>query len=333
MDGGKSNESILNVSNLKTYFFTSEGITKAVDGVDFEVKKGEVLGLVGESGCGKSVTALSVLQLVASPPGRIVDGTVEFMGQDFLGMGIREKQEIRGEKVCMIFQDPLTCLNPVLRVGYQMSEVFHYHKGLSWKESLVESTRMLKVTDIPSPEERVKNFPHEMSGGMRQRAMIAMALSCEPSLLIADEPTTALDVTVQAQVLNLIKALCRERDTAVLLITHDMGVIANMANRVAVMYAGRIVEFTDVFTLFKKPAHPYTEGLLHSLPRLGAKRNRLESIEGQPPQLNRLPPGCAYQPRCEYSLPRCSENPPETSTIGEGHTIRCFNPINGETND
>jgi len=327
MEQLKNNESVLRVSNLKTYFFTSEGVTKAVDGVDFEVKKGEVLGLVGESGCGKSVTALSLLQLVASPPGKIVDGKVEFMGTDLLTLNGRKNQQIRGQKISMIFQDPLTCLNPVLKVGYQLSEVFHYHRGLSWKRSLVEAVRMLKTTDIPSPDERVKSFPHEMSGGMRQRSMIAMALSCEPALLIADEPTTALDVTVQAQVLNLMKALCRERDTAVLLITHDMGVVAHMCNRVAVMYAGRIVEFSDVFTIFKKPAHPYTEGLLFSLPRLGAKRDRLESIEGQPPQLNRLPQGCAFRPRCQYAIQRCSQEPPELSTFQEGHTIRCYNPI------
>ncbi len=329
MGRSTNDESILNVSGLKTYFFTSEGITKAVDGVDFEVKKGEVLGLVGESGCGKSVTALSIMQLVASPPGRIVDGKVVFMGANLLGLNYQETQKIRGQKISMIFQDPLTCLNPVLKVGYQLSEVFHYHRGLNWKQSLTESARMLKVTDIPSPGERVKNYPHEMSGGMRQRSMIAMALSCEPTLLIADEPTTALDVTVQAQVLEVMKTLCKERETAILLITHDMGVVANMCNRVAVMYAGRIVEFTDIFTLFSKPAHPYTEGLLQSLPRLGAKRNRLESIEGQPPQLNRLPTGCAFEPRCEYSDERCQKEPPDITRLYEGHDVRCYYPIHG----
>ena len=192
---------------------------------------------------------------------------------------------------------------------------------------------MLKISDIPSPEDRVKNFPHEMSGGMRQRSMIAMALACEPELLIADEPSTALDVTVQAQILELMKSLCRERETAVLLITHDMGVVANMCDRVAVMYAGRIVEFTDVFTLFRNPAHPYTKGLLHSLPRLGATRNRLESIEGQPPQLNRLPPGCAFRPRCQYAISRCGEEIPDATAVGDGHTTRCFNPVHGERND
>ena len=323
---------ILKVSDLKTYFFTGEGVTKAVDGVSFEVKKGEVLGVVGESGCGKSVTALSILQLVASPPGRIVGGKVELMGKDLLSLNAREMQRIRGQKISMIFQDPLTCLNPVLRVGYQLAEVFYYHKKLEWKKSLAEAARMLKVTDIPSPEERVKNFPHEMSGGMRQRSMIAMALACEPELLIADEPSTALDVTVQAQVLELMKALCRAGETAVLLITHDMGVIANMCDRVAVMYAGRIVEFTDVFTLFSNPAHPYTKGLLHSLPRLGATRNRLESIEGQPPQLNQLPSGCAFRPRCKYAVLRCDDEMPDATTICDGHEIRCFNPVNGARN-
>jgi len=251
------------------------------------------------------------------------------MGTNLLGLNSQETRKIRGQKIAMIFQDPLSSLNPVLKVGYQLSEVFHYHKGLTWEQSLGESAQMLKVTDMPSPGERVKNYPHEMSGGMRQRSMIAMALSCAPNLLIADEPSTALDVTVQAQVLKLMKALCNERETAILLITHDMGVVANMCNRVAVMYAGRIVEFTDVFTLFSKPAHPYTEGLLHSLPRLGTKRNRLESIEGQPPQLNRLPAGCAFEPRCEYSGEQCQKAPPDITQLSEDHNVRCYYPIHG----
>jgi oligopeptide/dipeptide ABC transporter ATP-binding protein len=323
-------KSILRISGLKTYFFTSEGVIKAVDGVDFEVKKGEVLGLVGESGCGKSVTALSILRLVASPPGRILDGKIEFMGEDLRTLSEDDMREIRGKTISMIFQDPLTSLNPVLRIGYQISEVFRFHKGLDRIRSLQESIRMLKATEIPSPEERVRSYPHEMSGGMRQRAMIAMALACEPALLIADEPTTALDVTVQAQVLKLMKEICRERETAILLITHDMGVIANMCQRVAVMYAGRVVEYTDVFTLFSEPAHPYTEALLGSLPRLGTKRNRLDTIEGQPPQLNRLPPGCSFEPRCEYSAVRCKEEVPGVTLLGEGHQVRCHYPIGGE---
>jgi oligopeptide/dipeptide ABC transporter ATP-binding protein len=326
-DNGKS---ILRVSGLKTYFFTSEGVIKAVDGVDFEVRKGEVLGLVGESGCGKSVTALSILRLVACPPGRILDGKIEFMGEDLRTVSEDDMREIRGKSISMIFQDPLTSLNPVLRIGYQISEVFRFHKGLDRIKSLQGSIRMLKATEIPSPEERAKSYPHEMSGGMRQRAMIAMALACEPALLIADEPTTALDVTVQAQVLKLMKEICRERETAILLITHDMGVIANMCQRVAVMYAGRVVEYTDVFTLFSEPAHPYTEALLKSLPRLGIKRNRLDTIEGQPPQLNRLPSGCSFEPRCEYSAARCKEEPPGVTRLDEGHEVRCHHPIGGE---
>ncbi len=325
-------KSVLKVSGLKTYFYTSEGITKAVDGVDFEIKRGEVLGLVGESGCGKSVTALSILRLVAAPPGKIIEGQVKFMGEELVSMSDKQIRKIRGEKISMIFQDPLTCLNPVLKVGYQISEVFRYHKGLNRLKSLKESIKMLKATDIPSPEERIQNFPHQLSGGMRQRAMIAMALSCNPDVLIADEPTTALDVTVQAQVLALMKDLCRNRETAILLITHDMGVVANSCDRVAVMYAGRIVESAEVGTLFSSPAHPYTEGLLFSLPRLGAKRNRLDSIGGQPPKLNQLPPGCAFRPRCKYGTSRCKQEFPELLPIREGHQIRCFNPILGEKN-
>ncbi len=329
MEQKENGRTILKVSGLKTYFFTSEGVIKAVDGVDFEIKKGEVLGVVGESGCGKSVTALSILRLVASPPGRILDGRIEFMGRDLRTLSDDEIRKIRGKMISMIFQDPLTCLNPVLRIGYQISEVFRFHKGFDRLKSLGESIRMLRSTEIPSPEERVKNYPHEMSGGMRQRSMIAMALACEPALLIADEPSTALDVTVQAQVLKLMKELCRERETAILLITHDMGVVARMCQRVAVMYAGRVVEYTDVHTLFSRPAHPYAEALLRSLPRLGTKRNRLDSIEGQPPQLNRLPPGCAFEPRCQYSSERCREQAPELKRLREGHEVRCYYPING----
>jgi oligopeptide/dipeptide ABC transporter ATP-binding protein len=330
MDQRDDDKWILKVSGLKTYFFTSEGVIKAVDGVDFEVGKGEVLGLVGESGCGKSVTALSLLRLVASPPGRILEGRIEFMGNDLRTLSDDEIREIRGKRISMIFQDPMTSLNPVLRIGYQIAEVFRFHRGLDRIKSLQGSIRMLKSTEIPSPEERVKNYPHEMSGGMRQRAMIAMALACEPALLIADEPTTALDVTVQAQVLKLMKELCQERETAVLLITHDMGVVANMCQRVAVMYAGRVVEYTDIFTLFNEPAHPYTEALLRSLPRLGAIRNRLDSIEGQPPQLHRLPPGCPFEHRCEYSAKGCKEEAPGVTSLREGHEVRCYHPINGE---
>jgi oligopeptide/dipeptide ABC transporter ATP-binding protein len=322
-------EKILKIRGLKTHFFTSEGVIRAVDGVDFEVRKGEVLGLVGESGCGKSVTALSILRLVASPPGRIVAGTIDFRGTDLLKLSKSEIRSIRGKDISMIFQDPLTSLNPVLRVGNQIAEVFQFHKGLDRLRGIAESIRMLKATEIPSPERRVRNYPHEMSGGMRQRCMIAMALACEPALLLADEPTTALDVTVQAQVLKLIKDLCQERRTAVILITHDMGVVANICERVAVMYAGKVVEYTDVFTLFKNPAHPYTLGLLRSLPHPGKNQKWLDSIEGSPPQLHRLPPGCSFAPRCKYSAERCQGEAPALTTLRKGHEVRCYYPLSG----
>ena len=330
MAHSQNEKSVLKVSGLKTHFFTTEGTIKAVDGVDFEVKQGEVLGLVGESGCGKSVSALSILRLVPSPPGQIIAGELEFMGKNLLKLDEREIRKIRGEKISMIFQDPLTSLNPVLTIGYQLAEVFRFHKSLNRIKSLKESIGMLKATEIPSSEERVKQYPHQMSGGMRQRVMIAMSLACEPALLVADEPTTALDVTVQAQVLKLIKKLCRERRTAVILITHDMGVVANMCQRVAVMYAGRVVEYTDVFTLFNSPGHPYTEGLLRSLPRVGSKQNKLDTIEGQPPMLNQLPPGCAFTPRWKYAKEKCKNVPPELVSIGKGHEVRCYFPILGE---
>lgn len=326
----QNGKSVLNVSGLKTHFFTTEGIIKAVDGVDFQVNQGEVLGLVGESGCGKSVSALSILGLVASPPGQIVAGKIEFMGKDLLKLNEREIRKVRGKKISMIFQDPLTSLNPVLRIGYQLAEVFRFHQSLNRIKSLNESISMLKATEIPSPEERVRQYPHEMSGGMRQRVMIAMSLACEPALLIADEPTTALDVTVQAQVLKLMKELCRERRTAVILITHDMGVVANMCQRVAVMYAGRVVESADVFTLFNSPAHPYTVGLLRSLPRVGGKQKKLDTIEGQPPMLNRLPPGCTFAPRCNYAKETCRNMVPELTSLGNGHEVRCYFPIRGD---
>jgi peptide/nickel transport system ATP-binding protein/oligopeptide transport system ATP-binding protein len=330
MEYSQNGKSVLKVSGLKTHFFTTEGTIRAVDGVDFQVKQGEVLGLVGESGCGKSVSALSILRLVPNPPGQIVAGEIEFMGKSLLKLNEGEIRKVRGKQISMIFQDPLTSLNPVLTIGYQLAEVFRFHKSLNRIKSLKESIDMLKATEIPSTEERVKQYPHQMSGGMRQRVMIAMSLACEPALLIADEPTTALDVTVQAQVLKLMKKLCRERQTAVILITHDMGVVANMCQRVAVMYAGRVVEYTDVFALFNSPAHPYTEGLLRSLPIVGRKQNKLDTIEGQPPMLNRLPPGCAFTRRCKYAKDKCKSVPPELVSIGKGHEVRCYFPILGE---
>ena len=320
---------ILNISGLRTHFHTREGVIKAVDGVDLAVSRGEVLGLVGESGCGKSVTALSILGLVASPPGKIVGGRIEFMGRNLLELDARALRRVRGAQISMIFQDPLTSLNPVKTVGFQIAEVFRFHKGMTRVRRIPEVLRMLKATEIPAAEERAGQYPHELSGGLRQRVMIAMALACEPALLIADEPTTALDVTVQAQVLKLIKRLCRERQTAVILITHDMGVIANMCRRVAVMYAGRVVEQADVFTLFASPAHPYTHGLLASLPRVGLKQHRLHSIEGLPPRLDRLPPGCAFAPRCARAAERCRHELPPLAPLSPGHQTRCHFPITG----
>ncbi len=320
---------ILDVSGLQTRFHTREGVIRAVDGVDLSVSRGEVLGLVGESGCGKSVTALSILGLVPSPPGRIVGGRIDFMGRNLLALGAREMRRVRGAQISMIFQDPLTSLNPVKSVGFQIAEVFRFHKGLNRARRLPEVIRMLKATEIPAAEERAGQYPHELSGGLRQRVMIAMALACEPALLIADEPTTALDVTVQAQVLKLIKRLCRERQTAVILITHDMGVIAGMCRRVAVMYAGRVVEQADVFRLFASPAHPYTHGLLASLPRVGLKQRRLHSIDGLPPRLDRLPPGCAFAPRCDRAGERCQKELPPLALLSPGHEVRCHFPIAG----
>jgi oligopeptide/dipeptide ABC transporter ATP-binding protein len=324
---------ILKISGLQTHFFTREGTIKAVDGVDLAVGRGEILGLVGESGCGKSVSALSILRLVPSPPGKIVGGRIEFMGQNLLELDSRQMRKVRGAQISMIFQDPLTALNPVLTVGFQIAEVFRFHRGMDRVKRFLAAIKMLRSTEIPSAEERVKHYPHEMSGGIRQRVMIAMGLACEPRLLIADEPTTALDVTVQAQVLKLIKKLCRERQTAVILITHDMGVIANMCQRVAVMYAGRVVEQADVFTLFRAPAHPYTHGLLRCLPKVDQKQERLYSIEGQPPQLNRLPAGCAFAPRCGRTAAPCRRDVPELTAVAAGHQVRCHFPIPGSADD
>jgi peptide/nickel transport system ATP-binding protein len=324
---------LLTISGLQTHFFTREGIIKAVDGVDLTVGRGEVLGLVGESGCGKSVTALSILRLVPSPPGKVVGGRIEFMGQNLLELGAKQMRKVRGDQIAMIFQDPLTALNPVLTVGFQIAEVFRFHRGLDRVKRLMAAIKMLRSTEVPSAEERVKQYPHQMSGGIRQRVMIAMGLACEPTLLIADEPTTALDVTVQAQVLKLIKKLCRERQTAVILITHDMGVIANMCQRVAVMYAGRVVEQADVFTLFRSPAHPYTNGLLRSLPKVDRKEKRLCSIEGQPPQLSRLPAGCAFAPRCGRRAECCRRDVPPLTPVAAGHQVRCHFPILGTADD
>ncbi|PYS71183.1 MAG: peptide ABC transporter ATP-binding protein [Acidobacteria bacterium] len=301
---------LLEVRNLKTHFPTRSGLVRAVDGVSFHLDQGELLGLVGESGCGKSMTALSVMRLVA-PPGKIVDGQIHFDGKDLLKLSDREMRELRGDDIAMIFQDPMTSLNPVFTVGEQIAEALRLHRKLSAKQARQAAIEAMREVAIPDPARRASDYPHQLSGGMRQRVMIAMALACNPRLLIADEPTTALDVTIQAQILELLNELRVQRQLAVLLITHDLGVVAEVADRVAVMYTGRIVEESPVDELFARPKHPYTEGLLRSVPKLTAehveKSERLETIEGTVPRPTDLPPGCHFAPRCPHRMPRCTE--------------------------
>ena len=301
---------LLEVKNLQTHFPTRAGLVRAVDGVSFHVDRGELLGLVGESGCGKSITALSVMRLIA-PPGKIVDGEIIFDGENLLAASEERMREIRGDDIAMIFQDPMTSLNPVYTVGEQIAEALRLHRKLSRKEARQAAIEAMREVAIPDPARRVDDYPHQLAGGMRQRVMIAMALACDPKLLIADEPTTALDVTIQAQILELLNELRRTRELGVLLITHDLGVVAEVADRVAVMYTGRIVEESPVGELFARPKHPYTEGLLRSVPKLTAehvaKAERLETIEGMVPSPTALPPGCHFAPRCSHRMPRCTE--------------------------
>jgi oligopeptide transport system ATP-binding protein len=322
-------ENLLEVNNLKTYFFTRGGVVKAVDDVSFTVKPGETLGVVGESGCGKSVTALSVMRLVATPPGKIVNGEILLNGEDVLGKNQEELTNIRGSKMSMIFQDPMTSLNPVFKVGFQIAETVKRHrKEISNDQAWQRAVEMLDLVRIPDAKRRAKNYPHEFSGGMRQRVMIAIALACNPQLLIADEPTTALDVTIQAQVLELMKGLSKEFGTAVMLITHDLGVVAGTCQYVNVMYAGHIVESAPVKQVFETPAHPYTVGLLHSIPRLDDQRGiKLNPIAGQPPDLLNLPPGCPYATRCPKVQSRCKQERPELMPVGRGEQVAaCFYP-------
>lgn len=318
---------LLSVKNLKTYFYTEDGVVKAVDGVDFYIRKGETLGMVGESGCGKSVTALSVMRLVPNPPGKIVSGEIIFKGEDLLKKSEVDMRKIRGNKISMIFQEPMTSLNPVYTIGDQIIEAIMLHQKLSKQDALKKAIEMLNLVGIPEPAKRVRQYPHELSGGMRQRAMIAMALSCNPDLLIADEPTTALDVTIQAQILELIKQLKDEFKMAVLMITHDLGVIAEVSDRVMVMYAGKAVEESDVYTMFKNPKHPYTIGLYNSLPKIvGGRKKRLESIEGVVPIPINLPPGCRFANRCKFAMDICREKEPEFELLEEekSHFVRCW---------
>jgi peptide/nickel transport system ATP-binding protein len=320
---------LLAIADLKTHFFTRDGVVRAVDGVSFEVGAGGTLAVVGESGCGKSVTALSILRLVPSPPGRIVAGAIRFEGSDLLRLSEAEMRRIRGNAISMIFQEPMTSLNPVLTVARQIGETLRLHQGLDAAAAEQRAIEMLRLVRIPEPERRARQYPHELSGGMRQRVMIAMALACNPKLLIADEPTTALDVTIQAQILDLMRELKTRIDAAIILITHDLGVVAEMAQRVVVMYAGRKVEEALVRDLFRRPRHPYTLGLLASVPRLGATLGcadppRLAEIPGTVPSLREPIVGCAFAPRCAWAVARCREEAPPLEPKSPGHAAACF---------
>ncbi|MGH2401366.1 MAG: ABC transporter ATP-binding protein [Candidatus Limnocylindria bacterium] len=324
---GEAGDRLLEVRGLRTSFHTSDGIVRAVTGVDFHVDRGEVLGLVGESGCGKSVTSLSILRLVA-PPGRIEAGEVIFDGIDLLGLPERRMRALRGERISMIFQQPTSSLNPVYDVGMQLGEVLEIHRAMKRRPARARAEELLAMVGIPDPRRRIDAFPHELSGGMAQRVMIAMALACEPELLIADEPTTALDVTIQAQILDLMRTLQRETNTAMILITHDLGVVAEMCDRVAVMYAGEIVEQTSVTNLFENPRHPYTQGLIGSVPVLGDVRESLTTIPGSVPNLIELPAACRFAPRCrtrvELSVAESEELHPELRPVADDHAVRCW---------
>jgi len=316
-------QELLKIEDLRTHFFTHDGTVKAVDGVSLQINRGETLGIVGESGCGKSVTALSIMRLIADPPGKIVGGKVLFEGKNLLDLDDRKMRDVRGKKISMIFQEPMTSLDPVFTIGQEIIETLQIHQNLGKKEARQRTIEVLSTVGIPDADKRVDNYPHELSGGMRQRAMIAMALACNPVLLIADEPTTALDVTIQAQILQLINDLKTEFNTSVLLITHDLGVIAEMSEYVAVMYCGHIVEYADVHTLFEDPLHPYTKGLYKSIPRLDVETKRLDTITGMVPNLIDLPPGCPYQNRCEFCFDTCLKEMPALLSVSDQHLVKC----------
>jgi oligopeptide/dipeptide ABC transporter ATP-binding protein len=320
-------ENILEIKGLKTHFYTEAGVVRAVDGIDLAVKRGEVLGLVGESGCGKSVTSLSIMRLIGQP-GKIIEGEVIFDNVDLLQLKEKQMVDIRGNRVSMIFQQPQSCLNPVFRIGEQLAEVLYIHQDLGKEAGQKRAIELLSMVGIPEPESRARSFPHELSGGMAQRVMIAMALACVPELLIADEPTTALDVTIQAQILDLMRNLRSKMETSIILITHDLGVVAEMCDRVNVMYAGRIVEEADVNTLFQAPKHPYTAALIGSTPVLGQSGKELVTIPGSVPNLVDLPPGCKFAPRClprvENGLTICTEEEPELKMIAPNQWVRCW---------
>lgn len=315
---------LLEVKNLKTYFYTDDGVAKAVDDVSFALDRGETLGLVGESGCGKSVSALSIMRLIAQPPGKIVNGEILFKGKDILKIPEKEMQDIRGNDIGMIFQEPMTSLNPVFTCGNQIEEAVILHQKLSKEEAKVKAIEMLKLVGIPAPEQRYNEYPHQLSGGMRQRIMIAMALSCNPEILIADEPTTALDVTVQAQILELINKLQRELGMAVIMITHDLGVIAEVSTRVAVMYASKVAEYGNVDQIFYNPKHPYTISLLNSIPKLNKGKSRLATIEGNVPAPTHYPKGCHFCTRCSFAIEKCWNEEPPVVQIEPEHTASCW---------
>jgi peptide/nickel transport system ATP-binding protein/oligopeptide transport system ATP-binding protein len=328
----RSNAPLLAVKNLCTYFYTDEGVVHALDDVSFSVRKGETLGIVGESGSGKSVAALSVMRLIQTPPGRIVSGSIELMGENLLRKNTREMRDIRGGSVAMIFQEPMTSLNPVYTVGFQIMESVRIHQRVSRQEAKSRAVEMLRMVGIPSPEKRVQEYPHQLSGGMRQRVMIAIALSCNPQLLICDEPTTALDVTIQAQILELIDTLKRETGASVMMITHDLGVVAQVSETVLVMYAGKVMEYGPVRDVFTNPLHPYTKALFDSIPSIEDEilvsadgiRPRLKAIQGMVPSLSKRPEGCLFHPRCQAVMPDCRAVRPDLITAGDGRQVRCL---------
>jgi peptide/nickel transport system ATP-binding protein len=319
-------EPLLEIRGLKTHFSTDDGVVQAVDGVDISIGRGETLGVVGESGCGKTVTALSVLKLIAMPPGKIVAGQILYQGRDLAPLSTAEMDRIRAKDIAMVFQEPMTSLNPVYTIGEQIAEVLRRHEGLSRKAALDKTVEMLRLVQIPNPDKRVGDYPHQFSGGMRQRVMIAMALSCSPKLLIADEPTTALDVTIQAQILELLQDMKSRFGMAIMLITHAMGVVAETAQRVVVMYAGKVIEEAPVERLFADPKHPYTQGLIRSIPRIdtaATRKARLEAIPGVVPSLLNPPPGCRFAARCKFAMPKCREAVPPLLDVGGGHRVAC----------
>ena len=316
---------LLEVKDLATHFFTQDGVVKAVDGISYNLAEGEVLGVVGESGCGKSVHALSIMRLVANPPGRTVGGEILFEGENLLNMDDSEMRHIRGNRIAMVFQEPMTSLNPVLTIGRQLTETLELHQNMARQEARARAAELLQTVGIPDAESRLSDYPHQFSGGMRQRVMIAMALSCNPRLIIADEPTTALDVTIQAQILELMRDLAEEFGTAMVIITHNLGVVARYAHRVVVMYAGKIVETGTAHDIYRNPRHPYTLALLNSVPRLDAtERVRLDAIQGLPPDLVDLPQGCSFAPRCKYAYERCTQETPVLVETDTNHTSACW---------